>query len=100
MKVSYHARAQLLGRMLPGDAVTIIHSLERAADPGQSEAWVVRRRQWLEGDGQSNGDTLIAIIEDGVVVTCYWRRSTQAITAEQFGVEALRDMTRTEKERA
>lgn len=100
MNVSLHARAQLLGRMPAGEAVAIIRELEESRAPKVSEARIVRRFGEQRSDGQSNGDILIAIIERGSVVTCYWRRATQAFTAEQFRVERLTDTTRTPQEQA
>lgn len=95
MNVSLHARAQLLGRMPAPEAVAIIRELEESASPKEKEARIIRRYGEQHSDGQSNGDVLVAIIERGTVVTCYWRRGTQNFTAEQFRVSRLRDMTRT-----
>lgn len=100
MNVSLHARAQLLGRMPAPEAVAIIAELEAAGSPKGSEARIIRRFGEQRSDGQSNGDVLLAIIERGTVVTCYWRRGTQTFTAEGFKVDRLRDMTRTEAEQA
>lgn len=100
MNVSLHARAQLLGRMPAPEAVGIISELEQAGSPKGSEARIIRRYGEQRSDGQSNGEVLLAIIERGTVVTCYWRRGTQTFTAEQFRVDRLRDMTRTEAEQA
>lgn len=100
MKVSLHARGQLLGRMAAPEAVAIIRELEDAPVPEGTEARIVRRYGEQQSDGQSNGDVLIAIIERGVVLTCYWRRGTQSLSAEQFRVDRIRDMTRTEAEQA
>ncbi len=95
MKVSIHARGQLLGRMPAPEAVAIIAELEAAGSPDGTEARIIRRFGEQRSDGQSNGEVLVAIIEKGVVVTCYWRRGTQTFTAEGFRVSRLRDMTRT-----
>lgn len=95
MNVSLHARGQLLGRMPAPEAVAIIRELEATRPPKESEARIIRRFGEHRTDGQSNGDVLIAIIERGSVVTCYWRRGTQTFTAEGFRVKRLRDMTRT-----
>lgn len=100
MNVSIHARGQLLGRMPAPEAVAIIAELEAAKAPKESEARIIRRFGEQRSDGQSNGDVLVAIIERGTVVTCYWRRGTQTFTAEGFRVSRLRDMTRTEAEQA
>jgi hypothetical protein len=100
VNVSIHARGQLLGRMPAPEAVAIINELEAARPPKGKEARIIRRFGEQRSDGQSNGDVLVAIIEKGVVVTCYWRRGTQTFTAEGFGVESLRDMTRTPAEQA
>lgn len=100
MNVSIHARGQLLGRMPAPEAVGIIAELEAAKAPKESEARIIRRFGAIRSDGQSNGDVLVAIIERGTVVTCYWRRGTQAFTAKQFRVSRLRDMTRTPEEQA
>lgn len=100
MNVSLHARAQLLGRMPAPEAVGIIVELENAKAPKGSEARIVRRYGEQRSDGQSNGDILVAIIEGGTVVTCYWRRGTQTFTAEQFRVDRFRDMTRSVEEQA
>lgn len=95
MNVSIHARGQLLGRMPAPEAVAIIRELEAAQPPKVKEARIIRRLGEQRTDGQSNGDVLVAIIERGTVVTVYWRRSTQTFTAEAFGAQRLRDMTRT-----
>jgi hypothetical protein len=95
MRVSIHARSQLLGRMPAKEAVTIIAELEQAREPKGTEARIIRRYGEQRSDGQSNGDVLVAIIEKGTVVTCYWRRGTQEFSAEQFRADRLRDMTRT-----
>lgn len=100
MNVSLHARAQLLGRMPAPEAVAIIRELEEAKPPKGSEARVIRLFGEQRSDGQSNGEVLLAIIERGTVVTCYWRRGTQTFSAEQFRVERLTDSTRTEAEQA
>lgn len=100
MRVSLHARGQLLGRMPAPEAVAIIRELEAAKAPKESEARIIRRFGEQQSDGQSNGDILLAIIERGNVVTVYWRRGTQTFTAEQFRVKRLRDMTRTPEEQA
>lgn len=100
MNVSIHARAQLLGRMPAPEATAIISELEQTAAPKESEARIIRRFGEQRSDGQSNGDVLVAIIEHGTVVTCYWRRGTQTFTAEGFRVSRLRDMTRTAEEQA
>jgi hypothetical protein len=100
MNVSLHARAQLLGRMPAPEAVAIIGELEASGSPKGSEARIIRRYGEAMSDGQSNGEVLLAIIERGTVVTCYWRRGTQTFTAEQFRVDRLRDITRTEAEQA
>jgi hypothetical protein len=100
MNVSIHARGQLLGRMPASEAVAIINELEVAKAPEGKEARIVRRFGEQRSDGQSNGEVLVAIIERGTVVTCYWRRGTQTFTAEQFRVSRLRDMTRTASEQA
>lgn len=100
MNVSIHARGQLLGRMPAAEAVGIIAELEASGAPAGSEARIIRRLGEQRTDGQSNGDLLVAIIEKGTVVTCYWRRATQTLTAEQFRVDRLRDMTRTKDEQA
>lgn len=100
MNVSLHARGQLLGRMPAPEAVAIIAELEAARPPKGTEARIIRRFGEQRSDGQSNGDVLLAIIEHGTVVTCYWRRGTQTFDAEQFRVDRLRDMTRTEAEQA
>lgn len=100
MNVSLHARAQLLGRMPAPEAVSIITELEGAKAPKGSEARIVRRFGEQRSDGQSNGEVLVAIIEKGTVITCYWRRGTQTFTAEQFRVSRLRDTTRTAEEQA
>lgn len=100
MRVSLHARGQLLGRMPAPEAVAIIRELEDAASPKGTEARIVRRYGEQRSDGQSNGDVLLAIIERGTVVTCYWRRGTQTFTAEQFRVERLTDSTRTPEQQA
>lgn len=100
MNVSIHARGQLLGRMPAPEAVAIINELEAASAPKESEARIIRRFGEQRSDGQSNGEVLVAIIERGTVVTCYWRRGTQTFTAEGFKVSRLRDMTRTPEEQA
>jgi uncharacterized protein YceH (UPF0502 family) len=100
MNVSIHARAQLLGRMPAPEAVTIIAELEAAKIGDKSEARIIRRYGEQRSDGQSNGEVLVAIIEKGTVVTCYWRRGTQTFTAEGFRVSRLRDFTRTDEEQA
>ncbi len=100
MNVSIHARGQLLGRMPAPEAVAIIRELEEARASDKSEARIVRRFGEQRSDGQSNGDILIAIIERGVVVTCYWRRGTQSFTADQFRVSRIRDTTRTPEQQA
>lgn len=100
MKVSLHARGQLLGRMPASEAVPIIAELEAAGAPSGKEARIIRRFGEQRTDGQSNGDVLIAIIEKGTVVTCYWRRGTQTFTAEQFRADRMRDMTRTAAQQA
>jgi len=100
VNVSLHARAQLLGRMPAGEAVPIIRELEAAKAPKESEARIIRRFGEQRSDGQSNGEVLVAIIERGTVVTCYWRRATQPFTAEFFRVKRVRDMTRTQAEQA
>lgn len=100
MNVSLHARAQLLGRMPAPEAVAIITELENAPAPLGSEARIIRRFGEQRTDGQSNGDVLLAIIEKGTVVTCYWRRGTQTFDAAQFRVSAITDKTRTEAEQA
>lgn len=113
MNVSIHARGQLLGRMPAPEAVAIIRELEAACPtklvPDResggykavgSEARIIRRFGTIRSDGQSNGDVLVAIIERGTVVTCYWRRGTQTFDAAQFRVDRLLDTTRTEAEQA
>lgn len=100
MRVSIHARGQLLGRMPAGEAVPIIAALEAAKAPEGKEARILRRFGEQRSDGQSNGDILVAIIERGTVVTCYWRRGTQSFSAEQFGADRLTDTTRTAAEQA
>lgn len=100
MNVSIHARGQLLGRMPAPEAVAIIAELEAAGAPEGSEARIVRRYGEQRSDGQSNGEVLVAIIERGTVVTCYWRRGTQTFTAEGFRVKRLRDVTRSVAEQA
>jgi|GEM_PF-5914801 len=100
MNVGIHARGQLLGRMPAREAVAIIAELEATAPPKGTEARIIRRFGERRSDGQSNGDLLIAIIERGTVVTVYWRRSSQSMTAETFRVDRLRDMTRTPAEQA
>ena len=82
------------------EAVPIIAELEAAPEPKGIEARIIRRFGEQRSDGQSNGDILVAIIERGTVVTCYWRRGTQAFTAEQFRADRLIDTTRTEAEQA
>jgi hypothetical protein len=100
MRVSIHAREQLLGRMPASEAVPNIAELEAAGAPKGKEARIIRRYGEQRSDGQSNGDVLIAIIDEATVVTCYWRRGTQTFTAEGFRVDRLRDMTRTPDEQA
>lgn len=100
MRVSLHAREQLLGRMPAPEAVAIIRELEDASAPKEKEARIIRRYGEQRSDGQSNGDVLVAIIVKGTVVTVYWRRGTQTFTAEAFNVSRLRDMTRTPAEQA
>lgn len=100
MRVSIHARAQLLGRMPAREALDIIAELEAAAPPKEKEARIIRRFGDIRSDGQSNGDVLVAIIDGGTVVTCYWRRGTQTFDAAQFKAKRLRDMTRTPAEQA
>lgn len=102
MNVSLHARAQLLGRMPAAEAVPIIRELELSswADRKGTEARIVRRFGDIRSDGQSNGDVLIAIIDGGTVVTCYWRRSTQAFDASTFKVDRVTDSTRTAEQQA
>ena len=100
MNVSIHARGQLLGRMPAPEAVAIIAELEAAGAPDGSEARIIRRYGEQRSDGQSNGEVLVAIIEKGTVVTCYWRRGTQTFTAEGFRVSRMRDMTRTPAQQA
>lgn len=100
MNVSIHARGQLLGRMPAREAVAIIAELEAAKAPKHKEARIIRRFGEQRSDGQSNGEVLVAIIERGTVVTCYWRRGTQTFTAEGFRCDRLRDMTRTPDEQA
>lgn len=100
MNVSIHARGQLLGRMPAREAVAIIAELEAAKAPKEKEARIIRRFGEQRSDGQSNGDVLVAIIEKGTVVTCYWRRGTQTFSAEGFRVSRFRDMTRTDEEQA
>ena len=94
MNVSIHARGQLLGRMPAPEAVTIIKELEEARAPKHSEARIVRRYGEQRSDGQSNGDVLVAIIERGTVVTCYWRRGTQTFTAAGFRVQLPSELSR------
>lgn len=84
--------------MPASEAVAIIAELEASEAPKGSEARIIRRFGEQRSDGQSNGDVLVAIIERGIVVTCYWRRGTQTFTAEGFRVKRLRDMTRTADE--
>lgn len=98
MNVSLHARGQLLGRMPASEAVPIIAELEAARPPKGSEARIIRRYGATRSDGTSNGDILVAIIERGTVVTCYWRRGTQPFEGDQFKGLRLRDMTRTKAE--
>jgi uncharacterized protein YceH (UPF0502 family) len=82
------------------EAVGIIAELEAAKVGNESEARIIRRFGEQRSDGQSNGEVLVAIIEKGTVVTCYWRRGTQTFTAEGFRVSRLRDFTRTNEEQA
>jgi hypothetical protein len=84
--------------MPASEAVPIIAELEAAGAPKGSEARIIRRFGEQRTDGQSNGEVLVAIIERGTVVTCYWRRGTQTFSAEGFKVDRLRDTTRTEQE--
>jgi len=108
MNVSLHARAQLLGRMPASEAVPIIAELEEATPPKGSEARIIRRFGEQRSDGSSNGEVLLAIIEHGTVVTCYWRRGTQGdalglggnFRADTFGVDRLTDTTRTPADQA
>jgi hypothetical protein len=82
------------------EAVAIIRELEAARAPKGSQARIVRRFGEQRSDGQSNGDVLVAIIRSGTVQSCYWRRGTQTFTADGFGTDTLRDMTRTPEEQA
>lgn len=100
MNVSLHARIQLLGRMPAPEAVAIIMELEAMPAPKASEARIIRRFGEQRSDGQSNGEVLLAIIDGGRVVTCYWRRATQTFDAAQFKVDRITDSTRTEAETA
>jgi hypothetical protein len=86
--------------MPANEAVPIIAELEAAGAPKGTEARILRRFGEQRSDGQSNGDVLIAIIGTGTVRTCYWRRGTQTFTAEGFGVDRIRDMTRTAEQQA
>lgn len=102
MNVSLHARAQLLGRMPAPEAVAIIMELEGmpVTNAEVSEARIIRRFGEQRSDGQSNGEVLLAIINGGRVVTCYWRRATQSFDADTFKVGIITDSTRTDAETA
>lgn len=104
MNVSLHARGQLLTRMPAPEAVVLIAELEDTKAPSGSEARIIRRfaskqaadKRW----GLSNGGVLVAIIEQGTVVTVYWRREGQPFTIEQFRVDRVRDTTPAEEQAA
>jgi hypothetical protein len=95
MKVRRHAEVALvaLTQDMPVPASVILHHLRRMEAPPTSAALEVCRMTMAIGDRareQSNGDQVVVIIREGVVVTAMLRRSWgQPFTPEALRVEAV-----------
>lgn len=96
MRVSIHARDQLTQRLPADVAAELLARLADAGAPRVNEARIVHRfdTSHFSGDGQSNGDLVIVIVEDGVIVTAFQRRSSQPLTPAALRVSRVRDWTR------
>lgn len=83
MKVKTHARTALIAltQKMPVPAAVIIERLEKMEAPEHSVALEVCQMTMSHGsaskhaDRSSNGDSVIVIIRDGVVLTAMLRRS-------------------------
>lgn len=86
MLLSAHARARLRERLPVDEALSIEQRLEQTLGEPGLVAIIVARLRGHRGDRRpetelraSNGDTVVAIVEDGTVVTVYYRRSGQPL---------------------
>ena len=94
--LSHHARARIAERVSDPSIVSAIAArLDRFAsrNPTGSIAYRVGRvdgamvgRAWSD---ESNGNTLWAIVRNGTVETCMWRRDTQPATRAAFRVDNI-----------
>lgn len=98
MFVNSHARARLTDRLPAKEAQAIIDRLEASpGDPGVLAIIVAhlrgekRGRQFSKVHVEaSNGDTVVAIVDEGEVTTVYYRRSwNQRLDAAGLGVERV-----------
>jgi hypothetical protein len=98
MRLNRHAEKALvaLDRRIPGGSAKIIARL-RAEEPASSKAIEVCRLQWTFGcaeSGGTNGNSLVVIARDGVIVTAMLRRSwNQPFTPEAMRVDAVERWT-------
>lgn len=95
MLVHRHAEKALvaLTQKLPEPASVILARLRAEPAPNTSVALEVCRMTMAHGDrgaGGSNGDMVVAIIRDGIVITVMLRRSwNQAFDPETLRVERV-----------
>lgn len=97
MFVNRHARYRLGERLLPAEAEAIVARLE--AEPGTPglAAVILGRVAEARGDRrsevelrESNGDVIVAIVDEGEVTTVYYRRSwDQRLDADGLGVDRV-----------
>lgn len=98
MFVNSHARARLAERLPAAEAEAIIERLEETpGEPGVIGIIVARLKGEVRGDQRpevefraSNGDTVVAIVDEGEVATVYYRRSwNQRLDAAGLGVSRV-----------
>lgn len=97
MFVNSHARARLAERLPQSEADAIVARLEQTPGEPGLFAIILARIAGQRGDQRpevefraSNGDTVVAIVNDGEVTTVYYRRSwNQRLDASGLGVERV-----------
>jgi hypothetical protein len=98
MFVNSHARARLRERLPQSEADAIVDRLEATpGEPGVLGIIVARLKGEVRGDQRqevefraSNGDTVVAIVDEGEVTTVYYRRSwNQRLDAAGLGVQRV-----------
>lgn len=88
--ISGHATERLMGRLTDVDINSISDRAEYFADTHPTGSWAVlvyRCDAFMCDPTLSNGDSVVAIIRDGRVVTLMYRRSTQPFTPEALRVD-------------